>query len=175
MKTLFQFAFKCENGATKLFMVEIENDHQAEALKGLCLNRMLGEKCTPLAVFQNCDKMTLIDETIDEVSFIDFIADVVGFDKLPNDVQKYIEYAASIGSGFVPEAETQEDLGDDDTDEEESENLEEKSEKLTSALVSLGFNNSQVKKWVKSQNSALGSQNIETLVKRGVQALVNAK
>jgi len=157
MRSFFQFAFRCSDGSTKFILVETESVVQAECVKEVSGRGL--EKCILLATFEGCSAVTLANEAFVVVGFVDFVADMAGFDELPEKLQLKIEAAASAEE--APETPAPRPKAG-------------QTDKLITALTGLGFGSKNVKKWVQSLGARAESQPIESLVKDGVKALVSA-
>jgi hypothetical protein len=157
MRSFFQFAFRCADGSTKFIIVEVESAEQAG-----CVEEVVGrglETCILLATFNDCSSVTLSNGAFVVVGFVDFMADMAGFDDMPRALQIRIEAAAG---------------GTPDLEETPATVVTGQSDRLVSALTGLGFGAKHVKKWVQSLGAKAESRDLPSLVKDGVRALVSA-
>ena len=157
MRSFFQFAFRCADGSTKFIVVEAESAAQAECVKE-AVGRGL-ENCILLATFVNCESVSLVNEAFVMSGFVDFMADMAGFDEMPRKLQAKIEAAARVEEALPVAAEA---APSGQTD------------RLVTALTGLGFGSKNVKKWVQSLGPKAETRDLPSLVKDGVKALVSA-
>lgn len=155
MRTFFQFAFRCSDGSTKFILVEASNDEQKECVEE-AVGAGLNERCMLLATFAKCSAVSLHNGAFTVVGFTEFMADLAGFEGLPEALQARIERAAG-GEPEVP-----------------VETAAVQAERLTSALTRLGFGSGNVKRWVKSIGMRAETAPLDALVKDGIRALVSA-
>jgi hypothetical protein len=155
MRTVFQFAFRCSDGSTKFLLVEAVNAEQAACVRE-AVGAGLDERCILLAAFAGCEEASVHNSAFSHVEFVDFMADLAGFDGLPEALQARIERAAG-GEPEAPVKATPDQV-----------------ERLTGALTKLGFGAGSVKKWVKSIGPRAETAPLDALVKDGIRALVSA-
>lgn len=158
MSSIFQFAFRCSDGSTKFLLLETESTAQAECVKEV-MGHGLSEQCILLAVFTGCVSVMVANDAFSTVGFAEFMADVAGFDSMPEDLQLRIEAAAA------PQTE----------ELRKTLSATRQTDQLVSALTGLGFGAKNVKKWVQSLGQKAEVQDLPSLVKDGVKALVSAQ
>lgn len=153
MKTFFQFAFQRPDGTTRFLVVEAETEEQKECVEE-AIRSGIDERCILLAAFQGASGVELYNGAFSLVGFAEFMADVAGFESLPEWLQDRVEAAAAGAAEALPTGPSQAEL-------------------LASALTKMGFGAGVVRKWIKSIGSRAESAPLETLVKDGVRALVS--
>ncbi len=155
MRSFFQFAFRCNDGSTKFILVETVTAEQAECLKEAVASG-LDERCILLACFTDCSAAQTFNGAFSTVEFAEFMADLTGFDGLPEALQARIEAAAQVQA--APATPT----------------VPGQSAQLVQALVKMGFGKGVVNEWVRSLGPRAESTPLPALVKDGIRALVSA-
>jgi len=185
------FMFALGKGPTRILTVEATNPWAV-----LCLERLLltdgkaSDNCRVLQVIREYRNVGTRDEMTEEVPFMDFMLDIADTDRLlggTNDDVLIMEAFKNALSETERQAaaiklEAQQSAPRDIFAGYQPETMEvapkvpevaseDQSEKLTSALVGLGFKKSEVRQFVASLGDQAHTESLHSLLRQGLRAL----
>ena len=160
---------------SRFLLVEAENRWAVLALERILLQGgQVSENCRVMAIFRDTQSLGVRDELVAEVPYVDFMMDIVDFERVFEDqivrhcfgqslspVQK--QYVAQKLQAH-PEA----------PELEETEAIVVSSEqpaKLSNALCGLGFKKSEVRKFVQSLGVRASQGPLNALIREGIASL----
>ncbi len=181
-RAVFLFAI----GPSRILAVEAKNPWAV-----LCLERLLlvdgkaSDKCRAIQVIRDYRDVGTRDEMVEEVPFVDFMLDIADMDRLMgggNDdalilaafknalsqqevgtavskLHALRQLPADPFEGYVPVVDQTESVPSDQT------------ERLTTALVGLGFKKPSVRGFVASLGEKIHKESLDSLIRQGLKAL----
>ena len=183
-QALYQFAFSNKDGIGRLIIVEAKNPWAIFVLEKLIAkNNRVSDKCFVMAIFRECPKVGLKSDLIDEVSYIDFMIDVVDSDLLLSDpvITTAFQNSLSQEEAFYANEKLKffEDTSEDVSDTFQSEpstpvqNIDSNpnAKKLVFALTNLGYNKSIVQRRVQELGRRVEMEPIQDLIRESLRSM----
>ncbi len=185
-------------GAGRLLLVEAKNVWAVQTLERLTnSDNTVSRTCNLVAVFRNCDDVGIRSDLMDEISYVDFVIDMVDMDRLLSDSLSSSGFASSLtadekahAAKRLYDAPNPEDGQPEPVQQLKANFLPPKDdvqasksdcmlmmnggERLSSALTGLGFKGPSVKKFIDSLGNRVMTDPIEVLLKEGIRALTSS-
>jgi hypothetical protein len=177
-------AFLFALGEARILSVEATNPWAVLCIEHLIVeNGRVSDNCELLQVIRDYRNVGTRSSVIQEIPFVDFVTDIVDVDRLhgvsaecfknalsPEDRQVAMlklramqtarhDVFAGMQPASAPLVVTQETAGEDQSD------------KLTSALVNLGFKKAEVRKFVVELGDRTRTEDLHSLLREGLRAL----
>jgi hypothetical protein len=182
-RAAYQFLIEGSNGTpVRFLLVEAENPWAVAAIEKILLrDARISNNCRIIAVFRDHRFAGVRDELLEEISFVDFIVEMVDSERLQDPIVSFCMKKALSKEekeharerieemkSYIPKAEAApvrtESVKDEAFGVREI-------ELISSALCGLGFKKNEVKGFTASLGSRVKSEPIPELIKEGLKVL----
>ena len=182
----FQFAiFSPDRAVRKLLLVEAKCSAAVAAIEAILLqDGKVSDSCFVVAVLRQCPDIGMRSDLVDEVSYPDFMLDIVDPDRLIGDPVVASYFRESLTAEERVYASNKAATQAADLDERAVEAYLAPSEpavardpsrekSLSAALTGMGFQKSAVSKWIAAKGDALHEGTVQDRIREALRALAS--
>jgi hypothetical protein len=176
------FLFSVGELISKLFLVEAKNQSAVQVIERIVVDGQASRSCKVLTVHRQCEFIGIRSPVVEEISYVDFILDMVDSDKLADRMvieafknslsseemryaaQKYTERQAPKARQLPPRIQ-------EATPVPVPAGSVMLRERLSGALIGLGFSKPMVTKYIGGLGTILRTASLEELIQNGIREL----